>query len=376
MNSLRLIDRRAGVLAIAFAMLLATVASAFASAAQISTRSIALSSSSAGAEEVSYQIKFTSVQSAGAFAVQFCSNTPLIGEACTKPGGLDLTAAASTTSGFTDVTAVDDDDDNIIVVAGTINATTAITVDVTDIVNPSAAGTMYARIVTYDTKAHALDYTDTVLGSGVRDQGSVALAITPTIAVSGAVLENLQFCVARVTITADCGDAGALNHEPTLVLGEDVGSGIIALTPSNVSTGVLYTQLSTNAVGGAVVSLKSNAPCGGLMLGGTGACHIAAAETGGIANGEAKFGLKTAASSTGTGDHASGLLQAVSPYNSSTYALEATGVSSTYGDAFLNTNGQTANNQNMAVTFGASIANNTPGGKYSAELSMIATGTF
>lgn len=62
--------------------------------------------------------------------------------------------------------------------------------------------------------------------------------------------------------------------------------------------------------------------------------------------------------------------------NFTTGANPASGVTSTYGDQFLTTSGAPALNKNMTLTFGASAANNTPAGSYSADLSLIATGKF
>ncbi len=74
---------------------------------------------------------------------------------------------------------------------------------------------------------------------------------------------------------------------------------------------------------------------------------------------------------------------ALSGYNNSTFALNftsganpSTGVTSTFGDPFLDTAGAPANNKNMQLTFGATIADNTPAGAYSTDLSLIATGKF
>src|SRR5690606_2020028 len=116
-------------------------------------------------------------------------------------------------------------------------------------------------------------YESDDLGDGVIDQGVVTISITDTIAVSGAVLESMLFCVASDEITANC--ANATSNLPTLQLGEDVG-GNTALVPTAVSTGILYTQLSTNAATGAVISLKSDAvDCGGMLRAGDeGNCYI------------------------------------------------------------------------------------------------------
>ena len=369
-------------LSVIIGLSLATIAPAFtpmfAAAAQVTDRSVELSSSSASATNVSYTVNFTSVGTAGAFVVDFCSNTALIGQTCTAPGGFDATSAASTTSGFTSVTG----STSKVLVTGTIGASSNISVTLTGITNPSVAGPLYARIVTYANPTDAGGYTDTNLdATGPHvDQGGVAIAITSTVGVSGAVLESMTFCVSGDPITANCTVTG---KAPSLKLGEAVGD-TFALDATHVSTGSIYSQLSTNAASGAIVNLKSNATsCGGLLrIGAPGACNILPALKSDISAGQAKFGVKANAT-TDTGTNPNGVFQTVSGsgYNGSTYALNyvagnATGVTSVYGDPFLDTNGAPANGKNMQLTFGASVSNDTPAGLYSADLSMIATGKF
>jgi hypothetical protein len=387
MNSIsRLFDRRAGYIVAAFAVLLAAILPSLAFAAQATERSIQLSSTSVNATGVTYTVNFKSVSGAGAFVVDFCENTPLLGEACTSPAtshGFSATSAASTTSGFTGVSALDA---NTVRVTGTIAADTAISVALTGINNPNVVGPLYARIVTYDTPTNADLYTSAGAAEGVGgaiDSGSIAVSITPTVGVSGAVLESMTFCVSKDAPTQNCVGVTA----PTLELGEDVGAGVIALSSNAVSTGDIYTQLSTNAASGAVVRLKSNAlSCGGLLRAGApSACDILPALTSGdITLGQAKFGVKAAAATDPTGSgtpNGTFRVASGSSYNASTYELNyvagnGTGVTSTYGDSILDTNNLPINNRNMKLTFGASISNNTPAGKYSADLSLIATGKF
>lgn len=381
MDSFRIFDHQARRVVVALGLLLATIApafvSTFASAAQATGRSIALSSSSKDATGVTYSVKFTAISGAGAFVVDFCSDSPIIGQTCTPPTGFDASAAASTTSGFTDVTG----STNQVLVAGTISAGD-ITVDVTGIDNPSAAGPLYARIITYDTKTHAQSYASTNLGTGNVDEGGVAISITDTVAVSGAVLESMTFCAAKIAITANCANASA--NSPTLKIGETFGS-TVALDSTHVSTGDIYTQISTNAVNGAVVNLKSGVACGGMKRVGASTCDIAPAGTGGFSAGTAKFGVKAIADTTqDTSVSASGAAFRIYPssgYDGTNYSLNwvsgnATGVASPYGDPFLDTSDGPANNRNMKLTFGASVSNNTPAGTYSADLSLIATGKF
>lgn len=375
MHSFRVVYRRVG-LAVGIALLLLIGVTTFTSAAQLTERSIALSNSSLSATGVTYQVTFTAAQSAGAFVVDFCSNTPLVGVECDEPTDFDVTAATSATSGFTDVNALDA---NTVVVTGTINADAIVSVDLAGLSNPSVAGPLYARIVTYDTAAHADNYTSTNLGTGSVDDGGVAISITSTIGVAGSVLESMTFCISGSAIAADCGSTTT----PVLQLGETLDDTVV-LVPDEVSEGSMYTQISTNAANGAVVRLKSNATgCGGLKrIGAPAACDIQPALNSGITANEAKFGVKTT-TPTNTGTNPNGTFQPVtgSGYNTSTFALNyasdnTTGVTSAFGDPFLDTNGAPVNNKNMQLIFGASINKSTPAGVYTTDLNLIATGRF
>ena len=384
MNSLRISVRRAGSVFAALALVLSTALPGIVSAAQVTERSIALSSSSADAEDVDYEVKFTTAQSAGAVVIDFCSNSPLLGATCTPPSGFTL--AATTAAGFTKEAA---STANTIILTGSVaNGANTITLDNVD--NPTAAGNMYARILTFTDDTDAVEYTSTDPDNGGAnphlDDGGVAMSITPTIAVSGAVLESMTFCVSGTDITVvNCG--GSLTT-PTLKLGQDVG-GVIALNSADTYEGTIYTQLSTNAASGAIVSLKSDTVgCGGLSREGAASivagCAIAPALAATFNDGEAKFGVRTGTAagvspSTGTYriyDSGSGAYYSASALKLNYVSGDATGITSTYGDPFLDTNGAPVNNMNMPVIFGASAANNTPAGNYRANLSLIATGKF
>lgn len=386
------IDRRVGSLFAVAALVLATVTPglvpAFASAAQLSERSIELSNSSKEMTGVTYTVTFTPESDAKAVVVDFCNDTPLIEASCTAPTGFTV-AGATTAGGFTRTTG-GSNDANTAIYTGTITAPTPVALTVNNVTNPDNAGALYVRIVTYDgadtaaAETAAKAYTSTALGSGAVDQGSAAASITDSVGVSGAVLETMTFCVAGEAITAEgCVGADALDA-PTLKLGKTTGT-VTALTSEEVSEGSIYSQISTNAVSGAVVSLRSTAVgCGGLLRAGATdpeECNIAPALNTGIAANEAKFGVKTnTAAGVGTSN---GVLQPVggSFYNNSTFALnyvdgDGSGVTGPFGDPFLNTNGAPASNMGMQITFGASIAPNTPAGLYSTDLSLIATGKF
>jgi len=202
----------------------------------------------------------------------------------------------------------------------------------------------------------------------------------------------LTFCVAKIAddepIAANCADANTAGNAPVLTLGTEVGvgSGVFALAPGVVSEGVLQTQISTNAAGGAVVRLKSDAAgCGGLlrMRADPIAERCIEPAMAQLFNGTAEFfGVKTnTASSTSSVPGAFGSMVAVGPYSNTAYRMtyasdNQSGVTSVLGDPFLTTGGAPVDNANMGITFGAAATNQTPAGTYAADLRLIATGTF
>lgn len=365
----------AGVACLAVTMLPVTV-----SADQLQQRSVELSSASVSAEGVTYRVGFTARNDAGAFVIDFCRNTPLIGQACEAPNGLSVSNVASNTAGFTASSA--GSSGTTIIVTGAISEGAEIKVALAGITNPSVEGQLYARIITYEMAAQAQAYTAEDIGSGVVDSGSVAVAITPTIGVMGQVAETVTFCVSATEIGAQCANA----TPPNVRLGEKISanSDEVALVPNVINESALYTQVTTNALYGVVVRLKSSATdCGGLIRAESGTCDIKPAVTTGLsakAN-TALFGVKVA-SLADTGE-ANGAFQAAagSPYRDDQFkinyqAYNQGGVTGPFGDPFLDTNGAPASGKNLKLTFGATIGTDTPAGTYSTSLTMIAVGKF
>ena len=383
MTSLKTANRRVGSLFAVAALVLATITPglvpAFASAAQLSERSVELSSSSKGTDDVNYNVKFNTAAYAttGAVVLEFCSDSPLIGAACGVPAGFSV--AGGTATGFTP-SALTTPRNNARVFAPTVALTAAaVTIPVLHVNNPDASGPLYVRISTFDTEANAQAYTTATAATatGAIDQGSAAVSITDSVGVSGAVLETMTFCVSGAEIlSTDCTGTTA----PTVKLGNVVGTSTV-LDTQDVYEGSIYSQISTNAASGAVVNLKSSATgCGGLLRAGAPSeCDIKPSTTD-ITQGTAFFGIKVigaTANPSGAFGIASGAI-----YDASTFKInfdeddEATGVTSPYGDPVLDTNNAPANAKNAQLTFGASVANNTPAGLYSADFSLIATGKF
>lgn len=349
--------------------------SSFAAAEQLPSRSVQLSSASAAATDVTYIFDFTVNSAAGAFVVDFCSNSPLVGSACVAPAGMTVAGVTVSPSGYVKNAM----DSNTFAVAATLAAESTHTVTVSGVTNPSASGVVYARIITYDTLTNAQLYTPEDLGAGTVDGGTIAFSITDTVGVSGSVLESVTFCVSGTAIGENCTNVA----QPVLKLGEQTGD-VLALTPSAVSEGVIYAQVSTNAANGVTVNLKSSAmQCGGLLRAGGGvACDIGPALDDGISAGQALFGVKVEPI-TDTAPQASGVFKAAtgSIYGPLRFSLnfvsgDASGITSTFGDPFLDTDDAPANNKNVALRFGASVSNDTPAGLYSTDLSLIAAGKF
>ena len=396
MRSFKLLDRRTGNRLASIALIIGTLVPslipALASAATVSPRSISLSSTTAAAANVDYHVEFSIPASgdggsdADAFILDFCSNSPLVGQSCTAPAGFDTTGLSTTTSGAT-VTAVTGTATggkaSAVEVDKSYTAGDSVDVVLSGIHNPTAAGALYARIVTYDTTGHAAGYTDTAPGTGAKDEGGVAIAITSDIAVSAAVRETLTFCVASASITADC--ANASSNLPNIELGEGT-AGSKALDSAHLSTADIYTLLSTNASSGAVVKMRNSVACGGLQRAGASGCDIKPADGTTITNvtsGTATFGIKAdAATGTGVGGTSTtGHLAPTNSYNTTTYLMHyvgdnSAGVTSAYGDNILTTGGVPINNEQLQMTLGASVTNVTPAGLYKANLNMIATGTY
>lgn len=393
MKSLRFLDRRAGFSLASLGLLLGVIAPtlvpAFASAGTVTTRSIKMSSAVPGETGVTYTLTFTpatTTQATGGFIVDFCGESPLINTTCTAPTGMDASSASASAGTLTKSA-------SHLKVVDTLTAGTPYTVDFTNIKNPTDTGTFYARLMTYDDTTQFGNYTSAA-NTGVHDDdGAVALSTTTTVGVTAYVQESMSFCVSKSNMSADCGTTGApavAVTAPSVTLGQQIGStGQYALDAQHLSTDSVYAQLSTNAASGATVNMKSDATsCGGLYLNGdTTKCNIApqttaASGTQGINAGEALFGVTVgSAASAASATSPSGTLAATGSYDATHYFMNyvagnGTGVTSTYGDPLFTSAGAPVNNKNIQIGLGASITNSTAAGKYGANLSLIATGTF
>lgn len=365
------------------------------SAAQLTSgaTSIEMSSSTPSQTGVSYKVTFTpqTTEASGVVYVDFCSNSPLDGDICndayTGVPNVTSVAGPATTSA---VTAGDGQVHTIKLTGQTLTSGTAFSATFTGITNPTTAGTFYARVY---TGATGYTYTPaatnggTPTSTGYADYGGVAMSTASVVSVTARVMPTLTFCVSSGTgangatnpITANCGGTVA----PNITIGHGAQN---VLSSSQIDTYSVFSQLSTNATAGAIIRADINNSgtntCGGLLLTGAAACsagnyippvNSGSASGGTISAGTAAFGLSVANGTGGTGT-----VSAFGCYASAAYCMDttaSTGVASTFGSEVASSTGPVSNVNNQ-YTFGATASNTTPAGIYTANMSLIATGTF
>lgn len=334
-------------------------------AAQLTSRSIKMSSSNAGATSTSYEIAFTTA-TAGVLkgvVIDFCDNTPIIGDStCTAPTGFTVgTPTVSGTSGLPGSwTASSANSGRTLLLTNAANATsvgasTAITITLTTATNPTTDNhSFYGRMLTYLNASGAdspATYTPGTEGAYV-DAGGVAMSTGKVINITARVMESLAFCV----YDSSCGD------DPSMTLGH--GANVI-LDSTAVDTDTANFSLSTNAQSGATIRLK-----GDTLKSGSNDIDAAGASAVTISAGTEKFGVRISTAGTN--------ITATAPYNGgsgSQYGFNTTNTTSTYGDNIATLSGP-VNSSITTLTFAATAANTTAAGIYTAAQQLIATGQF
>lgn len=395
------------------------------SADQFSDRSIQMSDSSVSGGSitsgvgsgtaVTYRLTFTPANTAQSMVIDFCSNDPIMNDTCTAPTGMNAGSATvsnvsgnlggtgwTITPGTSQIRLASDANTSHDIVG----ATTQI-VNLGAITNPSAVGTFYARIYTYANNTFGAYSSATNVGNNVVDYGGIALSTTNVITITARVQESLTFCVTSAdptswTTTNDCSDTQVSSNLPALILGH--GSPTAVLDANTIDRGNVYSQLSTNATNGAVINMHNSNACAGLSADGGTTCSIPAINSGAatpsaMAAGTAAFGLFVSTSTLST--NGVGTISPTLAYNDGThnatvdnyYGMDNTttaaqntspiSVPSTYTGRVTDTLGSTVAYStgptyrvNTAYTFAATSALTTPAGIYTANLSLIATGTF
>jgi hypothetical protein len=336
---------------------------------QATARSVEISDSTDSATGVSYEVQFTTSDSIQSVVLDFCPDSPLYADTCSTLNGFTAAGAGFTagagTTGWSITASAQHIDVHGTAATGTISFT------LTNITNPSATGSYYARIYAYTTNPD--NYVSTTNPGTVADFGGIALTTTTALGVTARVQEELTFCVAGVVITNNCANAGA--NPPNLTIGH--GSPTLILDSTEVDTATAYMQTSSNAQSGVAVRMKNANSCGGMSSDNGATCGIPAvgptATT--LIAGTPDYGMDVGASSGGIGS-----VTPVAPYDASgQYAMDNTSVpdnvTSTYGSLIAQSSTGTTN-VNNPLTFAAAASNTTPAGIYTATMTLIATGTF
>ncbi|HET8709089.1 MAG TPA: hypothetical protein VFL85_02290, partial [Candidatus Saccharimonadales bacterium] len=351
-----------------------------ASADQVQTRSINISNSTPSATGVKYKVTFTTgaAGTAKGIVVDFCGDTPIIGAACdttssATTGLPSFTAASATLGAVTNMTGWTISSKTATTVKLTsstaLAANTAVSFELSNITNMNVARSFYARVYTYSSATP--DYVSPTSVGTKLDYGGFALSTANNIAVSATVMETLTFCTSGLVSAAAPTDCSAPTT-PTVVLGNGTPQTIDAnaVYDNSAGTSRSYMVISTNALSGAAVSMKSNWSCNGLSSDNGATCGIPGAP-GSITAGAAGFGVKVAA---GTGT--TGSLVPTNSYSAGTFHMGPTGTATTYGDTIANTATAPCSNMVSQLTFGATASLTTPAGIYSVNETLIATGTF
>ncbi len=204
---------------------------------QIARRALAMNTNIVG-QTAQYEIRFNGIGSGavGSIRLQLCREDPFVGQPCTGPAGLDMTAAVLVSqSGMTGFVIHPSSTANELVLSRTPAAamTGSSTYTLSGIVNPSAPGTYYGRLETFAT--------DDATGSN-SDFGGLAIAILPSgVSVQTVVPPFLLFCIGNTIQPYDC-DTAAGNYI-------DFGN----FSVSTARTGQTQMLAATNADGGYTI---------------------------------------------------------------------------------------------------------------------------
>jgi hypothetical protein len=322
-------------------------------AAQITGRSIGLSSSAGAATGVTYFLgssalptTATAVKSVG---VQFC--TSLIGT-CTAPTGMVTTSSTLSSQptglGATTGWTVNNGTAGSLRITGNAGGTLpSSTVSITwaNVTNPTANNTSFYAIIT--------TYSDAAWTTPV-DTGSVSLSTATQLQVALTVSEVLVFCTGTSITGTNCATAA----------GSTVAMG--SASPSVTASGTSIMAASTNAGGGYSVTVS------GTTLTNGGNTVSALAANAGSTVGTKQFGMNLVANTTpavGTAVSGTGTGAAATNYNTANSYRFVTG--DVVASATIPTNGNA-----FTVSYIANVDGLTPPGSYTTNLTYVATANF
>jgi hypothetical protein len=170
------------------------------SAAELTNRSIVISTSEVGSvASHRYNFRVNTSITVGSLEVEYCTNSPYVGTPCTAPAGFNLAIASmGTQSGLTGFNIDPSTTTNKLIlsrVPAGVTPTVNASLTVNNITNPSTPNqTVFVRISTFATND----------ATGIRgDRGTVAFSTARQLIVNGFVPPYLTFCVANI-VAPDC----------------------------------------------------------------------------------------------------------------------------------------------------------------------------
>ncbi len=327
-----------------------------ANAAQLTSRSLTLSTSNpaASAATTSYTFAFTTATTATfqSFAAQICTTAS---GTCTTPTGFSNSSSTFTSSTIAGTWAVST------ATAGTLKATvssgsasttggTAKNIIFGNVQNPTTTNqTFFARMTLYSDTA----YTTAV------DTGTVAASTANQITVTATVDETLTFCT---------GTSGITNSSCAGATGTSVALG--SLSPSSTNSGLSQIGVGTNGVSGYAITINGTTltcpTCSGSPT------ITALASQTASTTGTEQFGVNLRANTTpsvGVDPDGSGTATPTANYNTANqfrFVTADTIASKASSDQF----------RRFQVSYIANIDTATEAGSYTSTMTYIATATF
>jgi hypothetical protein len=403
MARIREFIKRSSLLVAAIALLGVWVAtdtlilSSHASAAQITSRKLTVSSSANGSIAVGAALSgtngaktkhtfdfTTSGVSVGSIEFQYCT-TPLPGTTCTAPTGMD--ASTVTTIGGTSASGWTLGTSGNAPTASRLRIThTAGTIATVNFAfgTGSGGGTDYIKNPTADNSTFFVritTFSDTGWSSSV-DQGTVANSTAQQIDITAKVQETLNFSVGSPisggvgTVPAPGASCTAFSDAGSLALGDNT-DGTLSFTQAYDAHS--YFRLSTNANGGTIVYYSGDT----LKNGSNSIAAIGTTETA-SAVGTAQFGLALDSSDTQAGSgYSFSQLSPDAGYNEGNGTITNGGTakfaystaSVTAPVAIASASG-TVTCDTGSVRYLGNISTTTPPGIYTTTISYIATPTY
>lgn len=266
------------ILSLIFLVLIVHVLLLPAYGAQLGYRSLKLSDDQISAK-ANYLLSFdlTSSGMLGSVVVQFCSNSPLIGDPCVAPVGLDATGAMlGSQTGATGFSISSSSTVNQLILTRlpAMSPAGMSSYQFADMINPSSPGSYYVRLQTFATSD----------ASGpASDYGGIAFAILNSVAISAEVPPYLLFCTGVTISGLNCTNA----------VGDYIDFGELGVTRASSASSQML--VATNAQSGYGVTVAGTTLASGIN-------SINALATGDVSRpGVSQFGFNLSANTTPAG---------------------------------------------------------------------------